>query len=543
MGQRILSRQLYFMGIHNEQFYSGRKFIRHRKYGCIDPDGSRSLAQYHLLFQSGKSIFRNHKMDGKSIIFIHLNLSQSGNRSSDLWRIFIQRNLKLGCSSSNAFKFTSSTTDYSVSTLTVVGLNSDTTYWFRIGAYNWNNVTNYAVVGSTMFPSGAGTGTAGFASSDSPQEIENASVDERLTITGDGEFTITGVSVTIPSGWDWSGSASDISLSGTGFDPAPDVSVNGNVVTIGTTTSASITAVDVGTITFTNLTPPSTAGNAAANKFTVETKGAGGFSEISSSPGIIVYGKTSLGTDGSYNPPEGDGITPSSECLIAAFTLTAQGEGITISSFSVHFTAVGGATFGTDFTSFKIYRESNATPDGWYSGSGDEVLDESAKTMTAASDYVYEPDQNHSLGAGGTTTYYLTVQTNDEAELKVQEGISVEIKVGSVTVTGNVSSVSFNNIGSFTGNEIIRGGVAEPTYELTLRLGLDRHSFYDGSLYWAFFINSSRNVVYSTSTNGVNWGGEIKINDSAAGLSSMGIYEDGTYIWVTYTKGQPFTDN
>ncbi|MFC2092070.1 fibronectin type III domain-containing protein, partial [Elusimicrobiota bacterium] len=42
-----------------------------------------------------------------------------------------------------------STTDVNLSTLTVTGLNDATTYWFRVGSLNWNNVANYVTVSST----------------------------------------------------------------------------------------------------------------------------------------------------------------------------------------------------------------------------------------------------------------------------------------------------------------------------------------------------------------------------------------------------------
>jgi len=48
----------------------------------------------------------------------------------------------------------SSTTDVNISTLTVVGLNAGTTYWFRVGSLNWLNVANYVIVGSTKTSGG-----------------------------------------------------------------------------------------------------------------------------------------------------------------------------------------------------------------------------------------------------------------------------------------------------------------------------------------------------------------------------------------------------
>ena len=46
--------------------------------------------------------------------------------------------------------FSSVTTNAALSTLTVSGLTTATTYYFRVASVNWNNVPNYVVVGSTM---------------------------------------------------------------------------------------------------------------------------------------------------------------------------------------------------------------------------------------------------------------------------------------------------------------------------------------------------------------------------------------------------------
>src|SRR5205807_9749821 len=44
----------------------------------------------------------------------------------------------------------SSTASVSQTTLTVTGLAANTTYFFRVGGINWNNVINYTTIGSTL---------------------------------------------------------------------------------------------------------------------------------------------------------------------------------------------------------------------------------------------------------------------------------------------------------------------------------------------------------------------------------------------------------
>ncbi len=40
-----------------------------------------------------------------------------------------------------------------------------------------------------------------------------------------------------------------------------------------------------------------------------------------------------------------------------------------------------------------------------------------------------------------------------------------------------------------------------------LRLGADRHTFYDGTNYWAFYIDDNSHIVYEKSSDGTTWNG------------------------------------
>ncbi|MHC4499011.1 MAG: hypothetical protein ACYS21_07865, partial [Planctomycetota bacterium] len=70
-----------------------------------------------------------------------------------------------------------------------------------------------------------------------------------------------------------------------------------------------------------------------------------------------------------------------------------------------------------------------------------------------------------------------------------------------------------------------------------LTLGQDRHTFYDGTSYWAFYINDGNDLVYEKSTDGDVWPTPTQVNDSAANLTSLGIWQDGTNVYCCYTDG------
>src|SRR4029077_18614716 len=44
----------------------------------------------------------------------------------------------------------SATTDVAQSTLTIVNLLGNTTYYFRVAGINWNNIITYGTIGSTL---------------------------------------------------------------------------------------------------------------------------------------------------------------------------------------------------------------------------------------------------------------------------------------------------------------------------------------------------------------------------------------------------------
>jgi len=447
----------------------------------------------------------------------------------------------------------SSTTNVLLSTLTLRTLYYETTYYFRVGALNWNNVANYVSAGSTFTQSSTGDGTGTAAFTVTAEEINDASVVEELTVYGNGQSTITAVSVEIPYTWAWTGDVvNDVALSGEGFtdlNPLPDKAVTGAgtavdpyVITIGIPAApAYITETSTGVITISNLTAPGTAGKAASNIFTVCTKGTSLLVEIPNSPGIIVYGKLALETDVTWNPSGAVVTEGSKEYLVAAFTLDADGEDVTINDFTVKFTALGGATLGSELISFRIYKESNNTADGW---DATDLWLTGGGIAISGSFVKYTPTQDNTLTLGdGNRTYYLTVYFSAEPPLELNEGVKVEIAASTIIVTGAVSGSAFSNTGNFSGNNIYMGGTAVSSEEgNVLRLGLDRHTFYDGGNYWIFYLvknGDMADVWFKTSPAGGDWSGDaVKLNVAVSTFSSLGIWEDGGYVYASYSDGQ-----
>lgn len=102
----------------------------------------------------------------------------------------------------------SATSSVAVSTLTVTALSPATTYYVRAAPFNWNNVPNFVIFGSTVTnPSsggGAGTGGQGTASVAPANLSEGASV-QSTTVTfivpAGGFAQGGGVKVQLPFGW------------------------------------------------------------------------------------------------------------------------------------------------------------------------------------------------------------------------------------------------------------------------------------------------------------------------------------------------------
>ncbi|MCX5707990.1 MAG: C25 family cysteine peptidase [Candidatus Omnitrophica bacterium] len=74
--------------------------------------------------------------------------------------------------------------------------------------------------------------------------------------------------------------------------------------------------------------------------------------------------------------------------------------------------------------------------------------------------------------------------------------------------------------------------VAISTDSNMLRLGAERHTFYDGTFYWIFYIDTDGNVVYKKSADGGQWGSAVTV--SSGDYKSLGIWEDNTYVWCSY---------
>jgi len=70
----------------------------------------------------------------------------------------------------------------------------------------------------------------------------------------------------------------------------------------------------------------------------------------------------------------------------------------------------------------------------------------------------------------------------------------------------------------------------------TLRSGADRHTFYDGTNYWAFYIDDNSHIVYEKSSDGTTWNGAVTEIATSTTYTCLGIWEDDTYIWTSYNS-------
>jgi len=78
--------------------------------------------------------------------------------------------------------------------------------------------------------------------------------------------------------------------------------------------------------------------------------------------------------------------------------------------------------------------------------------------------------------------------------------------------------------------------VSEVSDPNALRSSLDRHTFYDGTYYWAFYIDDNSDVVYKRSNDGISWPPSAQ-TVSAGAYTGLGIWEDGTYVYACYSDG------
>lgn len=154
--------------------------------------------------------------------------------------------------------------------------------------------------------------------------INLTAVAETLTVTGNGIYTLEGVSLQIPSTWAWTNTSS-YALSGTGFSGAtPAVTGDGSVGNpyIITITGASVTNVNTGIIRIFNLNTPSASG---ITTFTTKTRASGGvLTNIALQPTVNVTSLTfEAVTSGNWSNPAtwSGGIVPGASDNVTMTTL------------------------------------------------------------------------------------------------------------------------------------------------------------------------------------------------------------------------------
>jgi hypothetical protein len=124
---------------------------------------------------------------------------------------------------------------------------------------------------------------SGFVATDSERVFANQTIDLSFSVSGEADV-LTRLSLGIPDGWSFSGSASDVTLGGSGFAGASVVDDSTNTALI-TVSGAALTPEAVGTITVNDIDTP----NAASEYvFPFSTAKAGAdLVEIAQSPEIV----------------------------------------------------------------------------------------------------------------------------------------------------------------------------------------------------------------------------------------------------------------
>ena len=195
----------------------------------------------------------------------------------------------------------------------------------------------------TVLKSGDGSGSAII----SPTTVATSQVvTETLTVVGEGTHTLAQVGVNIPNSWIWTGSYSDVTLSGNGFSGCT-LNIEGNTISV---SGASVTDENTGVIAMANLTTPQTS---TISTFVVKTAVTNGtLTEIASSPRVTVQGETITSiADIQDNPSEyvgkvvtvrgvvtiGAGVIDSS--MLRAYVQDNSGKGINVFDFDLSFTS------------------------------------------------------------------------------------------------------------------------------------------------------------------------------------------------------------
>jgi hypothetical protein len=144
---------------------------------------------------------------------------------------------------------------------------------------------------------------------------------ETVTVTA-GAFTLTSVSVEIPSSWTWNGSSR--TLSGAGFSgAASSVTGNGSAGTpwIITITGASLSGANTGSLNIQNLGTPPTLG---PTTFTTKSAGSGGsLTALGTSPVVTIATAFEAGQSGNWSNPATwtGGVVPGASDDVSMSTL------------------------------------------------------------------------------------------------------------------------------------------------------------------------------------------------------------------------------
>jgi hypothetical protein len=249
------------------------------------------------------------------------------------------------------------------------------------------------------------------------------------------------------------------------------------------------------------------------------------YGDLTVNGGTLTATSHNIDVNGSFNlasgtcnaPDSGKTLTVADDFTVAG-TFNA-GSGTVVFDDSAKETILDAPGGGLSFNNFSCTTTSkilNFTQSDTFSVGGVFTLNGSAVGTRI--------DLNSSGGAGTTWNLILTGSYSVSY-------VDVQGSKASGTVTFPIDPSGSND----SGNNTNWFPIASSDDSNMLRSGADRHTFYDGTYYWIFYIDTDSNVVYKKSTDGGQWGSANTV--STGDYKSLGIWEDGTYIWCCYADG------
>ena len=244
-------------------------------------------------------------------------------------------------------------------------------------------------------------------------------------------------------------------------------------------------------------------------------------------------------TDGTFNTDARAGtwdIGTSGVSISASKTLTATSGTMTVEG---DFTDAGTFTHNSGTVTFDGSATSTLNAPAGGTTFYDLTCITASKQLTFTSSDTFTVSDDCTLDgqAGGTMVKIRASSAGTAANLVLNGTFSGDyVDVRDNSASGTVST-PLDPTNSVDSGNTTNWFTATPTSEAyTLRLGADRHTFYDGTNYWLFYLNAASDVAYKKSSDGSDWSGAATLVDEGS-YNSLGLWEDDTSIFLAYSDG------